>query len=565
MNNLNEINSPFKFLKAFERKDSKVFFGRDKEVNALYDSVNKNRLVMVYGLSGTGKTSLVQCGLASRFDITDWYPIFISRGDDINAALQAELRKAAKRRYQADDLVGTVQALNERFLRPIYLIFDQLEELLILGKMETEQMPFIQSIAKLLAADNLSCHIIFVLREEYLAQLYHFEEVIPTLFDRRLRVEPMRSNKVTEVLKRSFAAFNISLEAEDKNIKQIIKRVSAKKSGIPLPYLQVYLDRLYREDFVRTYPNGIDEPLPPLEFTTAEITEFGEIEDVLAKFLEEQKADLEADFREEYPQAKKESVQKILDSFVTDDGTKRPLVYTLEKEQLQLTESAPDFLRQLPPEQLRFCLDELEERRLVRKTETTYELAHDSLAALIDEARSDEQRLLNEAKTRIKNGLREHQQTGEYFSERQLNSIDYLLPKLQPQLESNLQQFLEDSQNDIKARQNKRRSRIRLTIIAVITAFAIMASLTFWALRQQAKALQEAKEKQEALDSMRAEQLAKEAAQKAKEKAEIIRLHSQAKKYKEAGEILLAKQKWKKILELDSIDIAAKQALENLK
>jgi MoxR-like ATPase len=68
------VNSPFKFLDAYTIDDRQAFFGREEEVAALYDMVTRNRLILVYGQSGTGKTSLIQCGLAARFDATDWYP-----------------------------------------------------------------------------------------------------------------------------------------------------------------------------------------------------------------------------------------------------------------------------------------------------------------------------------------------------------------------------------------------------------------------------------------------------------------------------------------------------------
>ncbi len=228
------IKSPFKFLDAYTLEDSAVFFGRDKEVETLYEYVNMNKIVLVYGQSGTGKTSLVQCGLASRFDITDWYPLYIRRQENILNSFEHSLRKAAKTSYR-DDWVETIRRMNARYLRPTYLIFDQFEELLILGDIENEQKTFIDKLAEILRTDDLGCHIILVIREEYIGQLYHFERKIPTLFDRRLRVEPMSFNKVYEVIDQSCEQFNVTFEDPKRNIHQIIENVSATKSGIPLP------------------------------------------------------------------------------------------------------------------------------------------------------------------------------------------------------------------------------------------------------------------------------------------------------------------------------------------
>ena len=51
------MNSPFKFLDAYTAKDKDLFFGRDKEVKELYNKVLMTSLVLVYGKSGTGKSS----------------------------------------------------------------------------------------------------------------------------------------------------------------------------------------------------------------------------------------------------------------------------------------------------------------------------------------------------------------------------------------------------------------------------------------------------------------------------------------------------------------------------
>ena len=54
------ITSPFKLLDAYTAADQNAFWGRDEEIADLYGMVTKNRLILVYGQSGTGKTSLVQ-------------------------------------------------------------------------------------------------------------------------------------------------------------------------------------------------------------------------------------------------------------------------------------------------------------------------------------------------------------------------------------------------------------------------------------------------------------------------------------------------------------------------
>ena len=206
------MKSPFKFLDAFTLKDKDAFFGRDQEIDTLYSLVYKTPMVLVYGLSGTGKTSLIQCGLANRFDGPDWYPVFIRRNNNINTSTNAVLRNALGNQTK-ETVAENISLLLRKTLRPVYLLFDQFEELFILGK-EEEQKVFMESIRELLDA-QLPCKIMLIMREEYIGQLYAYETLIPELFDHRFRVEPMGPNKVKSVISSSFDKFNIHL-AEDK-------------------------------------------------------------------------------------------------------------------------------------------------------------------------------------------------------------------------------------------------------------------------------------------------------------------------------------------------------------
>ncbi|MCO6475088.1 MAG: AAA family ATPase [Phaeodactylibacter sp.] len=672
------MQSPFKFLDAYTLEDKDVFFGRDKEVEELYDAVSKNRLVLVYGQSGTGKTSLVQCGLASRFDATDWYPLFIRRQDDINRALGQALEKAAKRKLEGG-LADSLRRLNARFLRPIYLIFDQLEELLILGRRE-EQQAFIRSLQEILNAEDLSCHVILILREEYIAHLYPFEQAIPTLFDRRLRVEPMSNTRVREVLRSSFAAFNISLEAPEENITQIIENVSAERSGIQLPYLQVYLDMLWRRsvreeekgrrgegerpplhkapaDEGRQTADGSgapDQPItsgasaeeeinpindfPSLHFTSREITELGRIEEVLEKFLQEQEIALQREMERQYPGFPEQGVRQALDAFVTAEGTKRPVGFHREGQDIVLEEKVAKLLPNLavppsgvkglapsaeapsnrrtlnrgdseggppsppftpspsppftpspspsltpspsppltpsPSPPLTTLLQALETRRLLRFSDDSIELAHDSLADLIDKRRTDEQRQLNEVKVRLAGSYLEWQRTGEFLTRKQLLSIEPFLERLA--LEPHLERFVQESyayneqaeeaerqkqQAELdkerrlrgEAEQNEKRARQRTRVAALLALLSVVA--LFFAVQQFGKAKTEALR---AEDKAAEAQLEKLRADTARYEAELERQAAEASRDSTQDALQLADSLG------DEAEIAARNARQAL-
>ncbi len=499
------MRSPFKFLDAYTLADKDAFFGRDQETDDLYRMVFKTQLLLIYGISGTGKTSLIQCGLASRFDGPDWFPIFIRRQNNINESLRQALNTALNGETQ-ETLVEDVSYLYRFYLRPVYLIFDQFEELFILGSRE-EKLQFIQDLKALLAT-KLPCKIILTMREEYIGQLYDFEKVIPTLFDFRLRLEPMNNLKVKGVLEQSFQRFNIFAETpEEERFEQILDNLSAGKSGIQLPYLQVYLDMFYREDFTREYAREREgEELPPLTFTKDEIQNFGRIENVLEKFLREQELNIQTQLLQTFPDISTQAIRQVLDAFVTEEGTKRPVRFRRQGANLVLDEKVQELLPELPAAALTQGLEALERSRIVRFTGENIELAHDSLADLIDKQRSDQQRQLNEIKRRIQYSFDEFQKSGDYLSRRQLTAFEEFIPKIR--LESDVKNYIEESRRNVETQERTeldrqqrelqltqeklateqratRRQRIYLILVGIVALIAF--GLGFWAYQQNGR------------------------------------------------------------------------------
>src|SRR5580704_15269244 len=92
---MSNLKNPFKFLDSYTKDDADIFFGREKEVEELYHKIFNSKLLVVYGSSGTGKTSLIQCGLAGKFQESDWMPVLVRRGDNINASFAQVLNSLA--------------------------------------------------------------------------------------------------------------------------------------------------------------------------------------------------------------------------------------------------------------------------------------------------------------------------------------------------------------------------------------------------------------------------------------------------------------------------------------
>ncbi len=450
------MKSPFKFLDAFTLSDKDAFFGRDQEIDISYNTVFKTPLVLIYGSSGTGKTSLIQCGLANRFDGPDWYPIFIRRNDNLNDSLADALQNALGGKAKGD-VTEDVSLLLRRTLRPVYLLFDQFEELFIRGK-EEEQKKFMTSLRALLDA-SLPCKIVLIMREEFIAQLYSFEELIPELFDHRFRVEVMGPGKVKSVISSSFDKFNIHLaEPKEELLDLMVSNINDPKAGITLPYLQVYLDMLYRDVHKRKFKTEESEGFPHLDITKADIDSLGRIDNVLERFLEDQTKVLQSKLEATYGEVNPRFIQTILNVFVTDEGTKNPVTYTMDGENIVLAEEASMFLGNIPPEIIRDIILTLHSDRILRKDNKTIELAHDSLALVIHRRKSESDRLLQNMRRRVLNAYEEYKKTGAYLNRKQLSAFDQF--RSQIALTPELEKFLDDCETEIVRIENEEQNRL---------------------------------------------------------------------------------------------------------
>lgn len=91
--NQGPADGPYVGLRPFRRDDSAKFFGRLRESHEVSDLWQANRLTILYGPSGVGKTSLLQAGVLPLLDPTkaDILPIGrVSHGSAFPTAALSE-------------------------------------------------------------------------------------------------------------------------------------------------------------------------------------------------------------------------------------------------------------------------------------------------------------------------------------------------------------------------------------------------------------------------------------------------------------------------------------------
>lgn len=358
--------NPFKFLEAYAKGDGELFTGREMETEQLYEMAHNGDLILVVGESGVGKTSLVQCGLANRFLKTDWLDVWVRRGDDITTCLRSQLKKtfseSGSKKLKGDE--STTTLIHQLFLdsfKPVYLIFDQFEEIFTLGSSEERDL-FYKEIETIIEA-RISCKIILIVREEYLNKLAEFEKIVPELFARRLNLKRMERNGARQVIRKAAEVNQIQFEpTEEIVIEAILDECMKKEATVQLPYMQVFLDALWR----RANENDPDVVM----FTGQLVAEIGNIDDVLKKFLTDRVTELALRDDEN-----EDTIWLFLQQFVVDNKS-------IEEKAKRPTREGE--IAVIPPGKVKKWLGYFERKRILRHLETDqYELAHESLVPIV--------------------------------------------------------------------------------------------------------------------------------------------------------------------------------------
>ncbi|HEX5758348.1 MAG TPA: tetratricopeptide repeat protein [Thermoanaerobaculia bacterium] len=185
-------SSPFKHLAWFTREDAEVFFGRGQEIRDLYEAVTLPEaapIVLLFGATGVGKSSLLAAGLAPRLEAT--HEVVYARRDGAGglAATLARALGAAGGAGAPADLGAAWRAREKASGKPLVVILDQAEEVWtrpLAGGREAEELAAALRSIFAVRETRPRGRLLLGFRKEWLAEVLRLVdgEALP-----RLRVE----------------------------------------------------------------------------------------------------------------------------------------------------------------------------------------------------------------------------------------------------------------------------------------------------------------------------------------------------------------------------------------
>jgi DNA-binding winged helix-turn-helix (wHTH) protein len=343
---------PYKFLDFFTEEDAAIFFGRESESELLASKILTSRTFLLYGRSGVGKSSIVRAGVAPLLKQRG-YPVKVIAGgrDPLSLATSDRLRMSE----------GTV------------LFWDQFEDFFL--HLAEEQQAEVLAVITPLLAPPLNIRIVFILREDMLAEMNRLKSLIPDIFHHEFRLTRLSREQARAAIAKPAHLVGCPMEAS--LCERILDDMEAE--DLYPPQLQIICDVLY------------DERHPDLGMTLREYARQGGAAKILAHYLNR--------VLNRFPAAELLQAKTILKQLLGPDNRRQ----ALPLEQLFALFDADE------RDAIAGLIEELARARILRFTRSEgvrwLELSHEYLVAEISGWVSEEEQTVKKMRALLHRGM----------------------------------------------------------------------------------------------------------------------------------------------------------------
>ena len=162
------------FLDFYDSDDASVFFGRQQEIQELSALIQARRLVLLYGASGVGKTSLLLAGVVPSLESSQppYSTVYVRALDDPAIVIRQRLRRRLPDAKFPDtgSLADFLHAATQAIGSTVVIVVDQFEEFFIRLSPQL-RAAFIQELGTINDERELPVKVVLSLREDWLASI----------------------------------------------------------------------------------------------------------------------------------------------------------------------------------------------------------------------------------------------------------------------------------------------------------------------------------------------------------------------------------------------------------
>jgi formylglycine-generating enzyme required for sulfatase activity len=264
--------SPYPGLLSFDQEYAELFFGRDREVDAVIAKMSdpEGRFLIISGASGSGKSSVVGAGLWRELIREDriagsrtWEWLRIQPGDGKTTPFEAlawglrtSLRINQRPEELADEL-ATEQSGLGRLIAPkltgdreIMLFVDQLEELFTRGFKDDDIGKFLTQLVATARDKKNRLRMVATVRSEFIARLEESESVLQLLnAGYNYHLGPVSPRVLQDMIEKPARA--AGYEFESSLVDDILHDAAQEPGNLPL--VAYTLKQLFERRRARTF------------------------------------------------------------------------------------------------------------------------------------------------------------------------------------------------------------------------------------------------------------------------------------------------------------------------
>lgn len=264
------VNLPNRFpgVKPFAANEKALFFGRDRDIADLADLIRVEKISVLFGKSGYGKSSLLNAGVLPKLAPT-FQIIEVRFNEYIAGQTPSPLKNLLRRLFektveradfeflQKNDWPKSLWLdLKRRESRPFLFVFDQFEE--FFSYPASQQLAFKNQFADLFddgmpeqireAAQNLTradrrrlaapleIHALFAIRADRMSDLNRLKNGLPVIMHKMYELRPLSTEQAREAIVRPAlekGAFSSPIfQFEEAALQKILTDLSASNTGL---------------------------------------------------------------------------------------------------------------------------------------------------------------------------------------------------------------------------------------------------------------------------------------------------------------------------------------------
>ncbi len=393
-------------IRSFEAEDERLFYGRTNEIDDLFSLVMIKSLVVLFGKSGLGKSSLLKAGLGSVLLKNHFFPIMI-RVQDTNVSpietVLSELNPFGDQKKLAqfggkstNQIWETINACNFKDSNgnpatPV-LIFDQFEELfnheksiqsqwaaqlsdLIEGRRPKDIDEALQQIPRrertpeqLEWFEPPAITILFAIRSDRMSELHQLRYQMPAILQNRFELKPLQSAASSEAIEKPAALIGAEFTTQPftyapETVQEIQNNLSNEAGEIESFQLQIVCQHV-EEKVKAEQSEGKENIIATADFLGGQ----GGIQHILKNYYDNHIRNLGSEENQL-------AARKLLEEGLIADGRRIGVADAVVKGTFGIDDD---------------LLGKLLESRLIRPENTrlgrTFEISHDTLVAPILEA-----------------------------------------------------------------------------------------------------------------------------------------------------------------------------------